>query len=944
MRMRRERIVTFLLGSALLAASAGAQEVPHLLADINRTPHVPFSTQLREEPSDLFELGGRLLFSTADPDSLDQAILWSTDGTARGTRQISTTLCPSPCTRISALNVQQGVALLGVLSDDSITRLGRTDGTPEGTYLLTDGFYADSVFQPLELISIPGRESLLFFGCVDNEECSLWQTDGTRAGTIPLGTEALRFSHPHGSTLWHGRLYFLALQGEDGKEGLWSTDGTPAGTLLVHAVQEDANVTILTTPSHLFFTSDEALWATDGSAAGTLRVGDFAPPSCGPDDCPFGDVASPTASGDRVYFASHRAGHAIEIWESDGTVQGTRPRIELPARITYVDSLLRVGGHWLFPAALDFEPVFWTVDEGFTRAARLTACGGGICPQVDTFATIRLGSDRLIFYGGDGVCSTPWVTDGTAAGTRRLADDCRLVYDLEDPIRPPGVSGPAYFRVETGEDGTGADQLWRTDGTPEGTRRIVGHAKGVGFFKGLIYYGSSFGSRFGNTGQGHLAPALWATDGTPGAERRIAVLRRFEAGSAPVFQPFQNGVLIMASHDDGQSELWRSDGTPAGTFPLHDFAGDTQPSYARFLGRLGSVQLLFHDVELPYVNGPTTADIWRTDGTPQGTSFLASLPFSGFADSSIEWQGELLFDVTYRESCALWRSDGTAAGTHRLLPAVPYARCPWLITALGSRFLYAAFSGDDPRVGLFVSDGTAAGTREIASFDGYFDLGPLRVGGTVFFRVVSGVTGTLWQTDGTAAGTRVTTALLDPSDLQEFAGSLYLTAALSADPDAGRALFRISSPGGSPVQLAKLFQYSVAPLVPMQFSPLGDRLVFALQDFHGGFQVWATDGTPAGTRRIHTFQPTPDLLRDPELLTAAGGRAFFAASDGVHGRELWETDGTSEGTRMVADLAPGGFSSMPADSSFAVTKDFLFFAADDSKTGLEPWAFPLEPQ
>ena len=70
---------------------------------------------------------------------------------------------------------------------------------------------------------------------------------------------------------------------------------------------------------------------------------------------------------------------------------------------------------------------------------------------------------------------------------------------------------------------------------------------------------------------------------------------------------------------------------------------------------------------------------------------------------------------------------------------------------------------------------------------------------------------------------------------------------------------------------------------------------------------------------------------------------FFAATDGLHGRELWESDGTTEGTRTVVDLAPGGFSSMPAYSNFGVANGVLFFAADDGKTGLEPWALRLEP-
>jgi large repetitive protein len=70
---------------------------------------------------------------------------------------------------------------------------------------------------------------------------------------------------------------------------------------------------------------------------------------------------------------------------------------------------------------------------------------------------------------------------------------------------------------------------------------------------------------------------------------------------------------------------------------------------------------------------------------------------------------------------------------------------------------------------------------------------------------------------------------------------------------------------------------------------------------------------------------------------------FFAASDGVHGRELWESDGTSEGTRMVADLAPGGYAAIPAPSTLVVANGYLFLAADDGKTGPEPWTLPLTP-
>src|SRR5262249_12542967 len=56
-------------------------------------------------------------------------------------------------------------------------------------------------------------------------------------------------------------------------------------------------------------------------------------------------------------------------------------------------------------------------------------------------------------------------------------------------------------------------------------------------------------------------------------------------------------------------------------------------------------------------------------------------------------------------------------------------------------------------------------------------------------------------------------------------------------------------------------------------------------------------------------------------------RLLFVAGDVDAGIELWVTDGTSAGTRRVADLAPGRASSGPAD--LTVLGDRVFFSADD---------------
>jgi ELWxxDGT repeat protein len=504
--------------------------------------------------------------------------------------------------------------------------------------------------------------------------------------------------------------------------------------------------------------------------------------------------------------------------------------------------------------------------------------------------------------------------------------------------------GRDYFPV-CPHGGYGPGELWVTDGTPAGTYRVgTGPASGLGFLGDLAYFGSSPASGPG--------AELRVTDGRPGVGRKVITLRRDRPGSDPQFLPSGNGMLIAAAPGTGDAGLWTSDGTRSGTLPLFDFPPDGVPKFfGDFLGDLGSVQLMsvVHEDKHDYNETP---ELWRTDGTPQGTRLLKVFPAETYLDpqTAVAWNGRLLFveEDAGGEGCSLWSADGTPDGT-RQIPWAP-AKCPLVMTPWGDRFLSLVFSGDHdrPLADLYLSDGTPAGTRRIASLAGLLELYgglPVRLGGTLFFGLESKASELqLWQTDGTPEGTRPVPPLKGAADFHAFRGSLYLTAALPEALGEGRGLYRYS-PGGSPVLLAKLLPYSEnAFYVPLRFAPAGGRLLFLFKDYGSDPELWATDGTPAGTRRLRGFEPLPSQpLPDPEDLVSAGGRVFFAASDGVHGRELWESDGTPEGTRMVVDLAPGGYSSIPFPSTLAASKNYLFFAADDGKAGLEPWALPLAP-
>ena len=108
-----------------------------------------------------------------------------------------------------------------------------------------------------------------------------WVSDGTVGGTHVM-TPAL--SGAEAFTALDGRLYFAATGASGGHE-LYRSDGTAGGTAIVKdiAVPGDANPTGLTAVGHeLFFAADDSgtganveLWKSDGTAGGTVEVKDI---------------------------------------------------------------------------------------------------------------------------------------------------------------------------------------------------------------------------------------------------------------------------------------------------------------------------------------------------------------------------------------------------------------------------------------------------------------------------------------------------------------------------------------------------------------------------------------------------------------------------------------------------------------------------------------------
>ena len=395
--------------------------------------------------------------------------------------------------------------------------------------------------------------------------------------------------------------------------------------------------------------------------------------------------------------------------------------------------------------------------------------------------------------------------------------------------------------------------------------------------------------------------ALWRTDGTRAG---TALIR--DVNSIRIFNPITagNGVIFFAALDrSGQfgTELWRSDGTYNGTVMVADLNPGPASSLGPGVQMLNAAGMLYFLAD----DGVHGFELWKIEagrsvpGTgllprPQLVKDIYPGPGPG-SPQGFALAGSTLFFLAQDpdHGAELWKSDGTSEGTVMVKDILPGAEssAPFPIVAFGDRVLFSTqLFDDEARRGLWVSDGTEAGTVRLASPP--FVSNIVAAGNRAFFFAFTDEAGPEWGvTDGTVAGTHVIDALPGPEGL-----------------------------GDSPWVAA-----------------LGNKLIFSPANGDQqatSFEPWISDGTVEGTRLLKDIEPG-FFSSAPREFTTVGDLVFFSAFDTAHGTELWVTDGTTEGTRLVKDLNHG-----PGDAFPVLLRNIrgvLYMRADDGVHGFEPW-------
>lgn len=587
-------------------------------------------------------------------------------------------------------------------------------------------------------------------------------------------------------------------------------------------------------------------------------------------------VDSLTDAGGVLFFAARDKDHGRELWKTDGTKAGTvMVKDILPGDGSSMPGGLAAMGNTVYFIADDWEHGFqlWKSDGTNEGTLMVKDLGGGspaLAPQ-----SLTVVGSTLYFVmppAAEGERYELWKSDGSDAGTTKVTPVSNYDFGVNGLTDLTAFKGGLFF--------VNAGWIWKSDGTPAGTVAVTsigidGIYGGRRLIPGIskLYY-------FISWRQGY---ALRATDGSGEAEfLKEMPEASFTVGAAAI----GDNLFFTGTASDSGSELWKSDGTAAGTVLVKDIRpvstmGYPESSNPNDFAALGGVM---------YFSAASSEDLrmdlWKTDGTPEDTVKVKdmNLPIGKYtvAVHGFRAAGNRVYFTRAQtgQENQLWSSDGTTRGT-TAIKSIKLGYSGEAEMAASAGRLFVVSHGH-----LWVTDGTPRGTVQLTNLTaGTGDSIPSNLvapgaftvaGNRAFFAADDGKHGSeLWSTNGASSDTKLVRDIL---------------------------------PGKNPSALGD----SLA---------VGER-VFAVMADKKGWNLWVSDGSSRGTASLLDVTPRGGWqARLPRLIGAIDGQVYFVKGDGGLSGELWKSDGTKKGTTMVRDssVLPG------ADGAPPATADTVFY-------------------
>jgi len=543
------------------------------------------------------------------------------------------------------------------------------------------------------------------------------------------------------------------------------------------------------------------------------------------------------------------------------------------------------------------------------------------------------------------------------------------------------VNGSLFFQAVDAKNGS---ELWKIDGVTQEVSLVKDIYPGDRYstpeqiteFNGIAIFSA----------ETDLGRELWVSDGTEQGTFMLKDIWQGSGSSSPSgFKSIGAYLLFSATDQNGYDQLWKTDGTTAGT----EIVGIQGVQFSsKFNTACGS------DVYYSATNELNGTELWKSDGTVMGTNLVKDIVAgeTGSSPGSIScFQDGIVFsawqDGTGSE---LWKSNGTAAGTYVIKDINPgsSSSSPHGFVELGNQILFSAESEQYGRE-LWISDGTSQGTQLLLDLvDGTFSSSPhqfIKSNGKVFFTAKNSVFKlNLWVTDGTASGTNLiipadsNLQINDPKELLAHGGYLYFVS--------GDDLWRTDGTETGTINVTRTVpSYDLEALSSL--TGIGDDIYFVADDYTHGYEMWkhnindlsvdltkdinssknglafsnlfctddelfyltgtvnssppgtfstlwSTDGNQDGSAEIVIAQGGLHYIKS--LIGKIGSDFYFKGGSATKGVELWKSDGSQPRTQIVKDINPGNKNGLP-NGSILISNNKIYFNGSDGVHGIEPW-------